>query len=146
MEFVNRVVNAVLHLHPWHALIVHFPIALTAVGLLFVFLALWHRSERYEHFAFLNMVLVAISTAVAGLAGLRDHFVRFGGETPHVNVKFFLGISLLLLASLTALARYRKPDLLWNPSSRILYLVAYVGGFLLATVLGFVGGVILYGF
>lgn len=146
MEFVNRVVNAVVHLHPWHALIVHFPVALTAVGLLFIFLALWRRSERYEHFAFLSMVLVAISTAVAGLAGLRDHFVRFGGETPHVNVKIFLGISLLLLASVTALARYRSTELLWNPSSRILYVSAYVGGFLLATVLGFVGGVILYGF
>ena len=146
MEFVNRVVNAVVHLHPWHALIVHFPVALTAVGLLFIFLALWRRSERYEYFAFLNMVLVAISTPVAGLAGLRDHFVRFGGETPHVNAKIFLGSSLLLLASVTALARYRKTDVLWNPSSRILYVSAYVGGFLLATVLGFIGGVILYGF
>ena len=146
MEFVNRVVNAVVHLHPWHALIVHFPVALTAVGLFFIFLALWRRSERYEHFAFFNMVLVAISTAVAGLAGLRDHFVRFGGETPYVNVKIFLGSSLLLLAAFTALARYRKPELLWSGSSRILYMAAYVGCFLLATVLGFIGGVILYGF
>ena len=146
MEFVNQVVSAVVRLHPWHALIVHFPVALTAVGLLFIFLTLWRRSECYEYFAFLNMVLVAISTAVAGLAGLRDHFVRFGGETPHVHAKIFLGSSLLLLASVTALARYRKSELLWHPSSRILYVSAYVGGFLLATVLGFIGGVILYGF
>jgi uncharacterized membrane protein len=146
MEFVNRVVNAVVHVHPWHALIVHFPVALAAVGLFFVFLALWRRSERFEQFAFLNMVLVAISTAVAGLAGLRDHFVRFGGEAPYVNVKIFLGGSLLVLASVTALARHRKTELLWSPSSRILYVAAYVGGFLLATVLGFIGGVILYGF
>jgi uncharacterized membrane protein len=146
MEFINRLVNAVLHIHPWHSIVVHFPVALTAVGLFFVALALWRRSERYEQFAFLNMVLVAISTAVAGLAGLRDHFVRFGGQTPYVNVKIFLASSLLVLATVTALARYRNRDLLWSPSRRILYVAAYAGCFLLAWVLGFIGGVIVYGF
>jgi uncharacterized membrane protein len=146
MGFINRVINAVLHIHPWHSIIVHFPVALTAVGLFFIALALWRRSERWERFASVNMVLVAISTPVAGLAGLRDYFVRFGGQMQYVNVKIFLASSLLILASVTAVARYRKPDLLWRPSSRIHYLAAYVGAFLLAWVLGFIGGVIVYGF
>jgi hypothetical protein len=80
------------------------------------------------------------------LTGLRDHVVRFGGDTPYANIKIFLGISLLILASVTAWARYRNPDLLWNPASRMLHVAAYIGCFLLAAVLGFVGGSILYGF
>lgn len=146
MEFVNRVVTALVDLHPWHALIVHFPTALSTVGLFFVLLALWRRSELYENFAFFNIALAAISTAFAGLAGLRDHFVRFEGDTPYVDIKIFLGISLLVLASVTALARRRYPELFWNPSTRTLYVAAYAGCFLLALVVGFVGGAILYGF
>lgn len=146
MEFINRLVTALVDLHPWHSLIVHFPIALSTVGLFSVLLALWRRSELFENIAFFNMVLVAISTVFAGLTGLRDHAVRFEGDTPYVNVKIFLGISLFLLASVAALARWRNPDLLWSPSTRLLYLAAYAGCFLLAAVLGFVGGSILYGF
>jgi uncharacterized membrane protein len=146
MEFVNRLVTALVDLHPWHVLTVHFPIALSTAGLLAIVLALWRRSDLFEHFAYFNVILVAISTAVAGLLGLRDHFLRFEGDTPYVSIKIFLGISLLLLASVTALARRRNPDLLWNGSSRLLYVAAYVGCFLLAAALGFVGGSILYGF
>ena len=146
MDFINRLVTALVDLHPWHSPIVHFPIALSTVGLFFILLALWRRSELYEHFAFLNIVLVAISTAFAGLAGLRDHLVRFEGDTPYVEAKIFLGVSLLLLASVTTLARRRRLELWWNPSTRILYVAAYVGCFLLAAVLGFIGGSILYGF
>lgn len=146
MEFADRLITAMVELHPWHSLFVHFPIALSTVGLLAVLLALWRRSDLFEHFAFFSIILVAISTAVAGLAGLRDHFVRFDGDTPYVTIKIFLGISLMLLASVTALARHRNPDLLWNGSTRLLYIAAYAGCFVLAAVLGFVGGSILYGF
>ena len=146
VELINRVVTALFELHPWHAMVVHFPIALTSVALLSIVLALWRRNELFEQFAFFNIVLAAVSTAVAGLAGLRDHFVRFEGDTPYVNVKIFLGVSLLLLTTVMSIGRFRNADLLWNPSSKILYVAAYVGAFLLAAVLGFVGGSILYGF
>ena len=146
MEFIARLVTALVALHPWHSLIVHFPVALSTVGLFFISLALVRRSELYEHFAYHNILLVAISSTFAGLTGLRDHLVRFEGDTPYVNVKIFLGISLLLLASVTALARRRDLELFWDPSRRILYVAAYTGCFLLAAALGFVGGSILYGF
>ena len=146
MEFINRVVTAVVELHPWHPLVVHFPTALSAAGLLAILIALWRRSELFENIAFFNIVLVAIGTAFAGLTGLRDHLVRFDGDTPYVNAKIFLGISLLLLAFGMALARWRNPNLFWNPSTRILYIAAYAGCFLLSVILGFIGGSILYGF
>jgi uncharacterized membrane protein len=146
VEFINRVVNALVHLHPWHSLIVHFPIALTAVALLAIALALWRRSELLEQFAFFNIALAALSTAVAGLAGLRDFFVRFNGTAPYVNIKIFLAVSLLLLTAVMAVSRWRNSDLLWNPSTMVLYVSAFVGSFLLVFVLGFLGGAIVYGF
>lgn len=146
MAFLERVINAIVNLHPWHSLMVHFPTAFATVGVLCILFALWRRSELVEKFAFFCMAVTAAGTAIAGLAGLRDNAVHFDGGAPHLNLKIFLGVSLLLLSTASTIARWRKPGLLWNPATRILYVAAYVGAFLLATVLGFVGGTIVYGF
>jgi uncharacterized membrane protein len=146
MSFLERVVNALVNIHPWHSLVVHFPTAFSVVAVLCVLFALWRRSELFEKFAFFCMAITAAGTAAAGLAGLRDNFVHFDGGAPYLNIKIFLAASLLLLSSAAALARWRNPDLLWSPSTRILYTSAFVGAALLATVLGFVGGSIVYGF
>ena len=146
MSLLERVVNALVNIHPWHSLVVHFPTAFSVVGALCVLFALWRRNELFEKFAFFCMVITAAGTAAAGLAGLRDNLVHFDGGAPYLNVKIFLAVSLLLLTSAAALGRWRNPDLLWSPSTRILYTSAFVGAALLATVLGFVGGSIVYGF
>ena len=146
MEFLERVINAMVNLHPWHSLMVHFPTAFATVGVLCILYALWRRNALVEKFAFFCMAVTAIGTALSGLAGLRDNLVHFDGGAPYLNLKIYLGVSLLLLSAVSAIARWRKPGLLWNPATRILYVAAYVVAFLLATVLGFVGGSIVYGF
>ena len=146
MEFLERVVNAVVNVHPWHSLMVHFPTAFATVGVLCILFAVWRRSELFEKIAFFCMAVTATGTALSGLAGLRDNLVHFDNGAPYLNVKIYLAVSLLLLSTVTVIGRWRKPDLLWNPSTRILYLSAFAGAFLLATVLGFVGGSIVYGF
>ena len=146
MSFLERVIDALVNLHPWHTIVVHFPSAFAVVGVLCILYALWRRSELFEKFAFFCMATTAAGTAAAGLAGLRDNLVHFDGNTPYLNIKIFLAGSLLLLSSAAALARWRRPDLLWSPSTRILYASAFVGASLLAIVLGFVGGSIVYGF
>ena len=146
MGILDRILNAVLNIHPWHSLMVHFPTAFATVGLLCILYALWRRSELFEKFAFFCMAVTAAGTALSGVAGLRDNAVHFGGGAPYLNLKIYLGISLLLLSAASGIARWRKPDLLWDPSTRILCIAGYVGAFLLATVLGFVGGSIVYGF
>jgi uncharacterized membrane protein len=146
MNFVERVINALIHIHPWHSLVVHFPTAFSTVGFLCVLYALWRKSKLFEKFAFFSMAVTAAGTAVAGLAGLRDNWIHFGGAAPYLNIKIFLATTLLLLSSVTTFARGLKSDMLWNPSTRILYLAAFLGAFVLATVLGFVGGSIVYGF
>jgi uncharacterized membrane protein len=146
MNLVERVINALVNIPPWHSLVVHFPTAFATVGFLCILFALWRRKKLFEKFAFFCMAVTAVGTAAAGLAGLRDNWFHFGGAAPYLNVKIFLATSLLLLASIATLARWQKPDLLWNPSTRLLYLSAFLGAFLLATVLGFIGGTIVYGF
>jgi hypothetical protein len=76
---------------------------------------------------------------------VRDNLVRFEGEAPLVSVKIFLAVTLLILTTVTAVSRWRQKEILWKPSTTVLYLAAFVGSFGLSVVLGFLGGVILYG-
>ncbi len=145
-EFFSRLYVALTDLHPLHSMTVHFPIALAAVGLLFLILALWRRDEFMERTAFYCITLVALSTIVASLTGYRDVVVRFEGEAPYVNTKIFLGITLFILSTGLALARWRQSEILWKPSTMVLYVLGFSGSFLLTITLGFLGGSILYGF
>ena len=146
MESITQIFTAIIDTHPWHVPMVHFPIALTGVALLFLILALWQRNELLERAAFYNMTLAAVSTLVAGLTGYRDYLVRFEGDAPYSNIKIFLAITLFTLTAGIALSRWWQPELLWKPSTMVLYMLAFVSSFALATTLGFLGGVILYGF
>ena len=146
IEFINRLFVAVTELHPLHSMTVHFPIALSGGALFFLLLALWQRSEALERAAFFNLTLVTISAVVAGLTGMRDNLVRFEGEAPLAGVKIFLATSLIVLSLVVVIVRWRQAEVLWEPGTMVLYLLGFVGCFALAATLGFLGGVILYGF
>ena len=145
MEFLNQIFTAIVETHPWHTPTTHFPIALTAVALLFLLLALWRRNELLERAAFYNMILVALSTVLASITGIRDNLVRYEGEAPYANIKVFLAVTLLVLSLALTFARWRQAELLWKPTTMIIYLFGVAACFALASVLGFLGGTILYG-
>lgn len=142
---VGQIINTLVNVHPWHIQLVHFPIALTTVGLLFMVLALLRQDEFLERAAFYSMTLVAISAALACAAGYHDSVVRYEGNAPLVPVKVFLGLSLVVLATITVVLRGGQAAAVWQRSSSVLYLVAFLAGFAIAAVLGFFGGVIVYG-
>jgi uncharacterized membrane protein len=142
---INQIINAIINIHPWHSMVVHFPIGLTGAALLFILLARWRRNESLEHAAFFVITLAALSTIVAGATGVRDNIVRFEGTAPFVPVKIFLGSTLFLLTTIIAVTRWRKREVLWSPATTVLYLAGFAASFLLAITLGFIGGVILYG-
>jgi len=146
MDFVTRFTNAILEIHPLHSMTVHFPIALTGAALLFLVLALWRRNEVLEQAAFYLIALSAVGTIVAGLTGYRDNIVRFEGDAPLISVKIFLAITLFLLTAIVTVSRWRNREIFWKPATMVLYLAGFAGSFLLAATLGFLGGVILYGF
>jgi uncharacterized membrane protein len=116
------------------------------VALLFLVLALWQRNEMLERAAFYNITLAALSTLLAGGTGYRDYMVRFEGDAPFINLKIFLAISLFVLTTVIAVIRWRQPEVLWRPSTMVLYLAGFAASFIIASSLGFIGGLILYGF
>ena len=145
MSFISRVIHDLLYVHPPHTLIVHFPIALTTVALFFIILALFIKKDILEQIAFADMSLAAVSAIVAGIAGIRDNLVFYNGRAANHNVKITLAIILFLVTSATALMRWRHPDV-FHSHGKAIYVTAYFVSFALAAVLGFLGGVIVYGF
>ncbi len=145
MNIIGVIINAIVNVHPWHSMVVHFPIAFTGGALLFLIVARWRRNESFEHAAFFVITLAAVSTIVAGLTGIRDNAVRYEGNAPFAPIKIFLAVTLLSLTTALAVSRWRKREMLWNPATTILYLAGFAGSFALALTLAFLGGVILYG-
>lgn len=146
MEFVNRVIHAVTVLHPMHVMAVHFPIALTTAALLFVILALIFRSRSLEQAAFYNNALVVVTALIAGGSGLQINLADYAGAAPNSNVKFFLAITLTVLSLFLLVGRLASDRILWKPNTMVLYVAGFVLNFALAGALGFLGGVIVYGF
>jgi uncharacterized membrane protein len=145
-EFLGRLLESLFRTHPLHGMLVHFPIGLSGVGLLFVVLALAQRSEVLERAAWYCIALTAFTTVLAGFSGYRDVIVRFDGEAPLIGIKGYLAVTLFLLTTALAVTRSRRSEVLWNPSTMVLYVTGYAGSFALCLTLAFLGGVILYGF
>lgn len=146
MEFLNRFFTALFDVHPLHAMIVHFPIALTGTAFLFVLIAAIRNNKTLEQAAFANIILAAFTTLLAGVTGLRDNARFYSGSAPNVEWKIALAIMLFLLTTITAVIRWRKPGLIHKTGTKVYYVAAYGVSFALAFTLGFLGGVILYGF
>ena len=145
MEFINRILYNLFEVHPLHTMVVHFPIALTGAALFFVLVALFRRSEMLEQAAFANIALAAVSTLAAGITGMRDNIDIYDGVAPNAGAKITLAIILLIITTLLAVIRWRKPDVFYS-SGRVLYVAGFFVSFAIAAALGFLGGVILYGF
>jgi len=144
MDFFDRLITALTETHPIHPMVVHFPIGLTGAALLFILLALRMKKEFFEQAAFANIALATVSTLLAGITGLYDNQINYVGDAPNAGLKIILATTLLIVTTITAVARWRNPDLL--NTSKALYVAAYLISFALALVLAFLGGVILYGF
>lgn len=146
MDFIQRFITAITETHPLHPMLVHFPIAFTAAGALFVLLALWKKNMLFDQIAYANLILAAISTIPTGASGIYDNNVNYFGDAPNAPVKITLGITLFLITTATAFWRRKNEDLIARPPARTLYVLAYLISFGISFTLGFLGGVIIYGF
>ncbi len=146
MTFISKIIHDLIFVHPIHTLIVHFPIALTGAALFFILLALWKKSDALEQVAFANISLATISTVAAALTGILDNARFYGGQAPNHIAKIILGSTLFVVTTVTAVARWRNKRLFHARGAKVAYVAAYFVSFGIAAVLGFLGGVILYGF
>jgi uncharacterized membrane protein len=145
MEFFDRFIHAITELHPVHPMVVHFPVALTGASFLFILLAYWKNNASLEAAAFANIALAAFSTIIAGVTGYMDNANNYDGLAPNAGTKIVLAILLFLLTTGISILRYRNSEL-FQKTNRLLYIGSYGLSFLIALVLAFLGGVILYGF
>ncbi len=145
MDLIQTIIHAMTKVHPPHLLVVHFPIALTGAALFFILLALWRKNDLLEKIAFADISLAAVSTIVAAILGIRDNIVFFDGHATNYGAKIILAIILFIVTTATSIIRWKNPNLFHGRSSRVWYVLAYFVSFGLASVLGFLGGVIIYG-
>jgi uncharacterized membrane protein len=146
MDLIQKIIHAITQVHPPHLLMVHFPIALTGAALFFILLAILRKSEILEKVAFANISLAAVSTVVAGIFGIRDNLVFYNNLAPNHVAKIILASTLFVVTLVTAFCRWRYPKLFHTRIARGFYILAYFVSFSIASVLGFLGGVIIYGF
>ncbi len=119
---------------------------MTSAALFFILLALWKRSKILEQVAFADIALAAASTIVAAIFGIRDNIVFYNGGAPNHVAKIILASTLFVITTITAIARWRNKELFYTKSTKALYVAAYFVSFAIASVLGFLGGIIVYGF
>ena len=146
MELIQKIIHALTQVHPPHIMVVHFPVGLTGGALFFLILAIIFKKEIFEKIAFANISLAALSTIVAAGMGIRDNIHFYNGLAANHITKIILASSLFLITTLAAYARWKNPDLFHMRISKVFYRLAYFVSFGIAIVLGFLGGVIVYGF
>lgn len=144
MELIQKIIYALTELHPLHSLLVHFPIALTTTGFFFILLATMRKSDLLEKVAFANLNLAVLSTLAAGAAGIADNLKFYNGGAANHTAKIILASTLFVLSLVTVIIRWKKPDL-FHSRGKAIYIVMYFVFFAIAAVLGFLGGVIVYG-
>jgi len=145
MEFIDRFIFVITQVHPLHPMIVHFPIALTGAAFFLVVVAYWKKNPSFESAAFVNIALAVVGTLAAGVTGFLDNIKNYEGEAPNAPTKIILAITLFLLTTGLTIYRWRTPDA-FIKVNMYFYISLYGLSFLIAFVLGFLGGVILYGF
>jgi uncharacterized membrane protein len=145
MNLIQKIFHAITQVHPPHTLITHFPIALTGAGLFFILLAIWRRNKILEQVAFADLSLAVVSILVCAVFGIRDNIVFYHGGAPNHLAKIILASTLFILTLITVIARWRNKELFYEKSTKALYVASYFLSFAIASVLGFLGGIILFG-
>ena len=145
MDLIQRIIHALTQVHPPHLLLVHFPIALTTTSFFFILLAWIKKSEVLEKVAFANISLAAVSTIVTAVVGISDNLKRYNGMAPNHTAKIILASTLFIVTTAIAIIRWRNPRLFDQKVSKLLLILGYFISFAIASVLGFLGGVIVYG-
>jgi uncharacterized membrane protein len=130
---------------PIHPMVVHFPIALYLLGVLFTLGYLWRRVSDYERFAQWSFLLAWISVAVNALIGLVDLGVLAPGDPRRgtINNHITAGVALLILNGLVVYYRVRWADVLIS-ARRWQYLGLMAAGVVALVITGWLGGELVY--
>ncbi|HEY6914428.1 MAG TPA: DUF2231 domain-containing protein [Paludibacter sp.] len=132
------------HLHP---MLVHFPIALVAIGFLADLISLFIKKELFfPKMSFYLLLLGTLSAIAAVLSGVffTSEMSGTAGEVQETHeLLAFITLSLLVITSLLRIIQLRKPEsynLKW--SAFVLYALATIA----VSITGFYGGNLVYNY
>jgi uncharacterized membrane protein len=128
----------------FHPILVHFPIALFFVSLLFDALGAWRKDPALHIAGFYNMAFAMLSALASLLTGyiamLRLHFPFEGGTKNHIILAI---ITTVLMAILYGI-RVKRHEKMGNVA-RAVYLVVGLIGVVTLALVGHYGGEMVYG-
>ncbi len=135
-----------LTLFPFHPRLVHFPIALGLVGVVFVAWGLPRNRPAWTTYGRTSLVLGWLGLLAAALTGLIDQ--SRAPDTPVVastiNLHITVGVGLIVIFGLALYWPLRDRKLLNDPGKRWAYLALLLAGALLILVEAWLGGQLVY--
>lgn len=144
MAYIN-IIKTLLN-HPIHPVLVHFPIGLTGGAVFFIVIALiWNRQKVLEKIAFANLALSVPAVIAAMTMGIADNINRYAGKAANHTYKIVFASILLVVVAATSYARWQNQNLFEQKNTKYLYVAAFFVAFIIALILGFLGGVIVFG-
>ncbi len=134
-------------LTPLHPRFVHFPIALSLVGVLFVVLGMLRRREAWIGYGRISLLLGWLGVLAAVVTGLIDQAAapQDATVTAIIDQHVTAGIALLIAAGLAIYWPLRNRNL-WSSPARWGYVALLVVIVLLVLVEGWLGGKLVYEF
>lgn len=134
-------------LTPLHPRFVHFPIALSLVGVLFVVLGLLRRREAWIGYGRITLLLGWLGVLAAVVTGLIDQAAasQAAAVAAVIDQHVTAGIALLIAVGLALYWPLRNRNL-WSSPARWGYLALLVVIVLLVLLEGWLGGKLVYEF
>lgn len=134
---------------PLHPRIVHFPVALTLTGVLFLALGLLRREERWWGYGQITLLLGWLGVLAAVISGLIDQAraPQDAAVVALINQHITAGITLLIAAGLALYWPLRNKHLKTGATPvRWPYLALLASIVLLVAIEGWLGGKLVYDF
>ena len=132
-------------LTPFHPRIVHFPIALSIVGAVFIIIGTLRRQDRWTEYGQLTLLLGWVGIMAAVVTGLIDQTKapQTAEVATVINQHITAGIALLIAVGLALYWPLRNKKL-WQSSARWGYVALLVAIVVLVFVEGWLGGKLVY--
>jgi uncharacterized membrane protein len=133
-------------LFPFHPRLVHFPIALSLVGVAFVALGFFRAQDRWVWYGRLSILLGWIGAVGAALAGLIDQSRAANTQAiaDTINLHITVGIALIVVFGLSLYWPLRDKKLLAPGGRRWAYLAFLLLGAALILLESWLGGQLVY--
>ena len=133
---------ALLARHAQHPVIVHFPIALFIVSVIFEVLAAWRKNPLLGSVAYYNLLGAALAVPLAVGTGLAAWQLQLEGAKLKGNLQLHLIFGLTTAAVILILCSMRSWLRIKNIPPGIIYIALTLCGIIAITLTGHLGGLV----